>query len=85
MSAALIYHLATVDTVHFHFAALGKTEREARSTLLAGWRRHAAEYDADVDLIDDDEIRVEELTVGVAYRDGDKLYDRADRRTRGAT
>lgn len=66
--------IATVDTPHFRFLALGDTEVEARQALMKGWYAHCKEYKrAERSYVQPDEICIGELEVGDCLRDFDKI------------
>jgi hypothetical protein len=69
-------YFAHYDSRNFSFEAFGTTEVEARNALLDGLKEHAKQY---ADRIEDahwwfdDDVGVEERTIGVCYRDGSEV------------
>ena len=63
--------LATYQTRHFEFSALGKSEREARRQCKIAWEIHVAEYSK----FSPDDVCVTEMITGAPYRDGELLTD----------
>ena len=69
-------HIATVETRHFSFIALGETEEQAKKVLMQGWAVHCEETGASKHYITDDDINVTELDVGQCARDHSVLWPR---------
>lgn len=72
--------LATYQTRHFEFSALGKSEREARRQCKIAWEIHVAEYSKfSVNIpwgkFSPDDVCVTEMITGAPYRDGELLTD----------
>lgn len=70
--------VATLDTSHFTFQAVGRDREEAEAAMVAGFRRHCREYTgADRafmrNAIIDGEVRFAEIPIGGAARDGEPL------------
>lgn len=65
--------IATTDTSHFSWTAIGATPDEAREALLDGWRAHAEEYGCDPEYVTADSINVITGPVGQAWRDQSPL------------
>lgn len=62
--------IATCDTRHFSFMAVGETEDKALRALLRGWRKHCKEYTgASENFIREDDISVTRLVMGGCARD----------------
>ena len=69
--------LATLDTSHFTFTALGQDAAGAAAAIEAGWKAHARQYGrAGSPLLsfkaitETHEIRFDKITVGGCLRDG---------------
>ncbi len=65
-----IVYVATVNTGHFDFMALGVSDDDARTRLLEAWAAHAQQTGATPGLIDRDEINVSSGAIGQVFRDG---------------
>lgn len=65
--------VATMDTEHYHWTALGATEEEARYALSSGFLRHlealGAEWDKDDSPEDWYGVNVLEVQPGQCFRD----------------
>ena len=69
MSNKKIY-FAHYDSRNFCFEAFGKSAAEAKKALLDGLKEHAIQYDtSEKHWWYDDDVCVEERTIGVCYRD----------------
>lgn len=63
--------VATVDSRHFSFMALGRSHEDAQDALMRGWQKHCEDnWGADVDSIIREDITVVELSDGQCARDG---------------
>jgi hypothetical protein len=76
MASALV--LATLDTSHFAFEALGRTREECEQLLKDAWEVHTRDYpQAEIGymrrLIDDGDVNFSTITVGGVLRDGETL------------
>ena len=72
----MIIYIAEIDTRHFSFLTAAKSEAGARSRLMAGWRRHCADYStADPGYIKPGDVAVHALDIDapVILRDGEPL------------
>jgi hypothetical protein len=58
---------------HFAFDAYGRTETSAIEALRSGLAEHARQYRLASDWYSADEITVQEIELGVAYRDHEKI------------
>ena len=70
--------LASVETRHFSFVALGRDQAEATRALLTGWERHRKGYpDAEPDymteVVTDGSVSFTSLLIGQMARDGEAL------------
>lgn len=69
---------AFVETRHFDFEAFAMTAEEAKASLVAGLRAHAAQYgetDGGDRMVDAfaGSIETHQITIGAAYRDRQPL------------
>lgn len=69
--------IATVDTRNFDFLVVGESEEECNELLLAAWRVHCNQWDADPDymqtFIDEKCVDYAYSPIGSAFRDGERL------------
>lgn len=69
---------ARLDTEHFQFEAVGATRVEAESALKGALAKHAYDYEIEnnwyLNYWGDVDFRV--LKTGIAYRDGEVIYER---------
>ena len=61
--------IATVETRHFSFIALGQTKEQAQATMMRGWKKHCKESGADLDHVKEDDIAIAECRPGQCLRD----------------
>lgn len=66
---------ATLETRNFCFEAYGDTDEQARRALISGLRDHGFRYHVGSDWWQAiaDEITYDDIELGVAYRDGEKI------------
>lgn len=62
-------YVAQATTTHFDFAAIGHSREEAVSVLMAAWRAHAEQYDADPGYLTAEDVNVFGGVPGQAFRD----------------
>jgi len=63
-------YLATYDTQHYTFRAIGSNKRRLVQRMTEAWERHCQQTGADRDYFKPDEIEIAEMTPNVVYRDG---------------
>ena len=64
---------ATLETRNFSFEAVGYDERHAKQSLIDGLNNHRRQYNLAFDWYSLDEICIQELKIGVTYRDGSEI------------
>lgn len=68
-------YVATLETSHFSFLAVGKSAGEAKKSLHRGWFRHKQATGAALRWIDiRDDVNVQALELGSCSRDGSVIY-----------
>ena len=72
MSAKKIY-FAHDDSRNFCFEAFGKSAAEAKKALLEGLKEHSIQYNIESHWWYDDDVFIEERTIGVCYRDKSEI------------
>lgn len=63
-------YVASAETRHYTFSAIGRSEGEARTLCHGAWLAHCSESGADPGHVPEDDIRVERMRFGQGYRDG---------------
>lgn len=66
-------YIAVYESRSFMFRALGVTKSVARETLMKGLHLHTEQYQWDADWFNPDEIYVQPMRIGAAYRDYDEI------------
>lgn len=68
--------VATLETRHFSFMAVGRTEAEAREAMRQGWDMHREELEGvDPFSVFEDGVNVTELRAGQCARDGSLISE----------
>ena len=62
-------YVAEYETRSFSFRAVGRTRDEALEGIRRAWKNHCAQYDADWDYYNDDDVNVDLMVPGAGYRD----------------
>ena len=67
--------LASWETRHFDFTAIGKTRAECIQILAHGWCRHCATYGGDPDYFTQyvEDVNFTKISLGDCLRDGEKI------------
>jgi len=71
----MIMWRAVYESTNFSFEAYGKTEMEARETLLSGLAIHAKQYSCEPDWFFSNDIYIYKIETLVPYRDRSVLLD----------
>jgi len=69
-----MFYLAKLETSHFSFHAIDKTEELARGAMRRAWRAHCKAYgqrDNWAEFADD--VNVCAIEIGAGYRDGERI------------
>lgn len=67
-------YLATLETSHFSFAALGATADAAINALCLAWGRHQQQTGTAAPWIEfAEDVQILPMQIGTAYRDGQPL------------
>lgn len=66
-------YLATFESRHFEFSAVGRTEAEARAALRAGLDEHTKQYNLDADWYTEDDFNLTGMRFGHAMRDHSEI------------
>lgn len=73
MTFSIVMWRAVYESRNFSFEAFGTTEDEAREVLLDGLNIHADQYGCDSDWFHSEDIFVEKIESGRAFRDHQPL------------
>jgi hypothetical protein len=65
---------AEYESRNFSFAAYGSSKKHALDTLYIGLDVHKAQCKLEQDWFSKDDISCEKYGIGIAYRDGLKIY-----------
>ena len=69
LNKPVIIFVAEMSTRHFDWVGTGRTDAEARGSLMRAWRRHAEQTGADPRAIEGADLNVRHGIVGTGWRD----------------
>lgn len=67
-------YLASLDTRHFSFRAIGSTEAKALKALQRGWKRHMVQHKGNTPFAEfADDVEMSAIKLGECYRDREQI------------